>query len=96
MHGLVFVTWEKYLAERFGSDLLNNYRYAIGEGIGEAPLVGAVVELGHALGLTVTAEGVETQAQLDQLRALGCDAAQGYLFGRPVPEEEAGALLLAG
>ncbi|HEX8728147.1 MAG TPA: heme NO-binding domain-containing protein [Ktedonobacterales bacterium] len=42
MHGLVFVTWEKYLAERFGSDLLNNYRRAIGEGIGEAPLTSRV------------------------------------------------------
>ena len=42
MHGLVFVTWEKYLAERFGSDLLNDYRHAIGEGIGEAPLTSRV------------------------------------------------------
>jgi predicted hydrocarbon binding protein len=42
MHGLVFVTWEKYLAERFGSDLLNNYRRAIGEGIGSAPLTSRV------------------------------------------------------
>ena len=31
MHGLIFVTWEKYLAERFGSSLLNDYRHAIGE-----------------------------------------------------------------
>ncbi len=42
MHGLVFVTWEKYLAERFGTDLLNNYRHTIGEGIGEAPLTSRV------------------------------------------------------
>jgi EAL domain-containing protein (putative c-di-GMP-specific phosphodiesterase class I) len=62
----------------------------------EGPIVGAVVELGHALGLTVVAEGVETDAQLAQLRELGCDGAQGYLFGRPVPEQEAEALLVAG
>jgi predicted signal transduction protein with EAL and GGDEF domain len=52
----------------------------------ETALVGAVVELGHALGLTVVAEGVETDTQLAHLRDLGCDGAQGYLFSRPVPE----------
>ena len=52
-----------------------------------------MVELGHALGLKVIAEGVETDAQLAQLRELGCDGAQGYLFGQPVPEEERRRLL---
>lgn len=42
MHGLVFVTWEKYLAERFGANLLNTYRHAIGEGVGDAPLTSRV------------------------------------------------------
>jgi len=42
-----------------------------------------IVELGHALGLKVIAEGVETESQASELRALGCDAAQGYLFARP-------------
>src|SRR5205823_2534538 len=51
-----------------------------------ASLVGALVELGHALGVSVIAEGVETEAQLEQLRELGCDAAQGYAIGRPVGE----------
>lgn len=60
----------------------------------EGPVVGAVVDLGHALGLNVVAEGVETAAQLDELRMLGCDGAQGFLLGRPVPEEEVQALLL--
>jgi diguanylate cyclase (GGDEF)-like protein len=59
----------------------------------ETSIVGAVVELGHALGLRVTAEGVETDAQLAHLRTLGCDAAQGYLLGRPMPEHELEALL---
>ena len=44
-------------------------------------------ELGHTLGLKVVAEGVETDAQLAQLRDLGCDGAQGYLFSQPMPEE---------
>jgi diguanylate cyclase (GGDEF)-like protein len=59
----------------------------------QGPVVGAVVELAHALGLNVIAEGVETDGQLDRIRALGCDGAQGYLFGRPVPESEAQSLL---
>jgi diguanylate cyclase (GGDEF)-like protein len=59
----------------------------------ERPLVGAVVELAHALGLTTVAEGVETDLQLAELQELGCDEAQGFLFGRPVPVEEAQALL---
>jgi EAL domain-containing protein (putative c-di-GMP-specific phosphodiesterase class I) len=37
------------------------------------------------LGVRVVAEGVETEAQADMLRSLGCPLAQGYLFGRPMP-----------
>ena len=44
-----------------------------------------IVNLGHNLGLQVTAEGVETQAQLALLQALGCDEIQGYLIARPAP-----------
>ncbi|HEY2429331.1 MAG TPA: EAL domain-containing protein, partial [Acidimicrobiales bacterium] len=51
-------------------------------------LVGAIVDLAHALGQVAVAEGVETVEQLDQLRALGCDVGQGYLFGRPAPFEQ--------
>ncbi len=47
-------------------------------------IVAAVVTLAHALGLTVTAEGVETAGHADQLRALGCDAGQGWHFARPM------------
>jgi len=43
------------------------------------------VELGHALGLSVVAEGLETRADWEVLTALGCDEAQGYYFGRPMP-----------
>jgi EAL domain-containing protein (putative c-di-GMP-specific phosphodiesterase class I) len=60
-----------------------------------ASLLGALVELGHALALDVIAEGVENEVQLEQLRELGCDAVQGYAIGRPVRAEELEALLLA-
>ncbi len=66
----------------------------LGEDLAEASLVRAVVELGHALGLSVVAEGVETDIQLAELRSLGCDGAQGFLFGRPLPEAEADALVV--
>jgi diguanylate cyclase (GGDEF)-like protein len=48
-------------------------------------IVAAVVQLGHALGLSVTAEGVETPDQLAELRALGCDLGQGFYFAHPQP-----------
>ena len=48
-------------------------------------IVQAVVSIARALGMTTTAEGVETEAQHEFLAALGCDEVQGYLFGAPVP-----------
>jgi diguanylate cyclase (GGDEF)-like protein/PAS domain S-box-containing protein len=53
----------------------------------DATIARTILSLGHNLGLTVIAEGVETQAQLDFLAGCGCSAYQGYLFGRPTPIE---------
>ena len=47
-----------------------------------------IVPLGHQLGMKVLAEGVETEAQADILRKLGCDEAQGYLYAKPMPLED--------
>ncbi|WP_295392459.1 EAL domain-containing protein [uncultured Thiodictyon sp.] len=59
----------------------------------DATLVTAMIGLAHALHLHVVAEGIETQEQLDALRALGCDLGQGYLFARPAPAAVAALLL---
>jgi EAL domain-containing protein (putative c-di-GMP-specific phosphodiesterase class I) len=53
----------------------------------DSAIVAAVVSLGHALGLSVVAEGVETDDQLAELGALGCDRAQGFLFSPPQPAD---------
>jgi EAL domain-containing protein (putative c-di-GMP-specific phosphodiesterase class I) len=47
-------------------------------------IIAAVTGMAHALGMTAIAEGVETEAQRDELAAIGCDGAQGYLFARPL------------
>ncbi len=60
----------------------------IGEGSDSTAIVNAVVTLGRSMGLTVNAEGVETAAQRDFLRAAGCDEMQGFLFSKAVPEAE--------
>jgi diguanylate cyclase (GGDEF)-like protein len=60
----------------------------------EAPIVMAVVALAHGLGLAVVAEGVETDAQLERLRELGCDEMQGFLFSRPVSADRFEQLLM--
>jgi len=54
----------------------------------DAAIVGAVVSIARSLELTTTAEGIETDGQLDALRALGCDKWQGFLYGRPVAARE--------
>ena len=51
----------------------------------EARIVKAILSLGRALGLKTTAEGIESEEALELLIKLGCNAGQGYLFGRPVP-----------
>ena len=59
----------------------------------DASIVGAIVSLAHNLRLKVVAEGVETVAQLDLLKTLGCDQYQGYQFSPPVPAAEFESLM---
>ncbi|MCV6592226.1 MAG: bifunctional diguanylate cyclase/phosphodiesterase [Silicimonas sp.] len=54
----------------------------------------SIIDLGQQLGLVITTEGVETTDQIDLLTHLGCDLLQGFYFSKPLPEEDAHALLL--
>ncbi len=77
--------------QRFPLDVLKVDRLfveALGVNAEAEEIVSAVINLAHALGLTVVAEGVETSEQLRILRSLECDLAQGFLFSRPRPATE--------
>jgi diguanylate cyclase (GGDEF)-like protein len=62
---------------------------------GSKLIVRGVISLGKSLGMTTTAEGVETVEQLNQMRAEGCNEAQGFLISRPIPAIEIAATILA-
>jgi diguanylate cyclase (GGDEF)-like protein/PAS domain S-box-containing protein len=61
----------------------------------DAAIAGAIVNLAHSLGVAVTAEGVELAGQLQALRDLRCDRAQGFYFARPMPASDAWEVLEA-
>ena len=67
----------------------------IADGVGSLNIVRAVAAMANGLGMTTTAEGVETKEQLDTVRAEGCTEMQGYLFSKPLPIAELEALLQA-
>jgi diguanylate cyclase (GGDEF)-like protein/PAS domain S-box-containing protein len=68
---------------------------ALGIDDASAAITRAAVEMALALGITVVAEGIERRDQLDAVRALGCQVAQGYLFAKPLDPEAADAYLTA-
>jgi len=82
--------------KRFPVDRLKIDR-AFVDGLGtdgdDTEIVRAVISLGHSLGLTVTAEGIESYGQLRQLEALGCDRGQGFLLARPSASADLGLRL---
>jgi EAL domain-containing protein (putative c-di-GMP-specific phosphodiesterase class I) len=53
-------------------------------------LTSAIIAMAHSLGITVVAEGIETEGQFAILRERGCDQGQGFWLGRPMPAEELG------
>jgi EAL domain-containing protein (putative c-di-GMP-specific phosphodiesterase class I) len=60
----------------------------LGRDAGSDQIVRAILSLGAKLGIATTAEGIETEAQLDFVRSEGCVEAQGFLFGQPRPARE--------
>ena len=78
--------------KRFPVDRLKidqSFVRGIRDGSEDAIIVRAIINLAHNLGMEVVAEGIESAAQFELLYQQGCDVAQGYLFGRPVPPEQA-------
>ena len=61
----------------------------------DATIVDALLTIGKTLGVSVVAEGVETRAQFDYVRARGVDRVQGYLLARPMPIPDAEALMFS-
>ncbi|MEZ5931313.1 MAG: EAL domain-containing protein, partial [Alphaproteobacteria bacterium] len=59
-------------------------------------IVRAIIDLGHSLSLKITAEGVETEEQLERLQELGCDEVQGDLISPPLPAETFEKLFSSG
>jgi diguanylate cyclase (GGDEF)-like protein len=83
---------------RFPVDVLKidrSFVSALGGAPEDAALAHAIVKLGHTLHLRVVAEGIETAAQLAELRALDCEYGQGYLFARPLTVDAMSDVLAA-
>jgi diguanylate cyclase (GGDEF)-like protein/PAS domain S-box-containing protein len=68
----------------------------ITENAGSLNIVRAIAALANGMGMTATAEGVETREQLDKITSEGCTEMQGYLFSRPLPAHEIERLFLSG
>jgi diguanylate cyclase (GGDEF)-like protein/PAS domain S-box-containing protein len=82
-------------AVKFAGEIIENIDDKLHGRPADEQIARAMIDLVHTLGLTVTAEQVETSGQAARLRALGCDAAQGWYFAKPLPPDEIGAALLA-
>ena len=70
-----------------------SFTQSLGQGTKAAAVIKAIVSLGHAMSLTVTAEGVETETQKNFLHNAGCNEMQGYLFSKPIPEKQVTRML---
>jgi EAL domain-containing protein (putative c-di-GMP-specific phosphodiesterase class I) len=84
--------------KRFPVDTLKidrSFVKGIGQDVEDSAIVRAVITVAKSLGLSVTAEGIESAEQLEHLRALGCDHGQGYYFAKPMPSERVPAMLVS-
>ena len=86
----------RYYLKRLPVDSLKidgSFVVSLGENPGDEAIVSGTIDLAHALGLRVVAEGVETAEQLAKLKELNCDMAQGFYLSEPLSAEEASDLL---
>jgi diguanylate cyclase (GGDEF)-like protein/PAS domain S-box-containing protein len=79
--------------QRFPLDAVKIDQEFVAQVVADATIVASVIELAHALGFEVVAEGVETQDELDVLVGLGCDIIQGHVFARPLDPTAAASWL---
>ena len=82
---------------RFPVDCLKidrSFTHGLGRSLDDTVLVSGVISLAKSLDLAVIAEGVETSAQFERLKELGCDFAQGFYFARPLPAFDAARLIM--
>jgi EAL domain-containing protein (putative c-di-GMP-specific phosphodiesterase class I) len=85
--------------KRFPVDLLKidkSFVDGLGRDTGDSSIVAATIAMAASFGLGTVAEGVETPLQAGELVRLGCTHLQGYLFSRPLPEDEVERLVLHG
>jgi len=85
---------KRYAVDRIKID--RSFISQLGEDQTSSAIVQAMVTLAHAMGIEVTAEGVETEKQLTVLRDMGCNTIQGYLLSPPVDPDKAAALFAEG
>jgi diguanylate cyclase (GGDEF)-like protein len=81
---------------KLAGPFVRGLRAGSASGSTDEAILATLVSLGHTLGLVVTAEGVETSGQVEALRAIGCDTAQGWHLGRPTPPAHVTRLLDRG
>lgn len=74
----------------------NTFVHRLQEQEGNIEIVSTIIDLAHDLGMQAFAEGIETEAQLSQLKAMGCDCGQGFLLSPPLNSEATGAMLADG
>ena len=88
-----------YYLDRYQFDTIKIDRSFVARMLGQRramAILDSIIQLGTALQLDIVAEGIETEAQLDRLRAMRCGHVQGYLLGRPLPTHDFTARLLGG
>jgi diguanylate cyclase (GGDEF)-like protein len=92
--GTGYATMSQLLSFRFDKIKIDrSFVSSLGSGQGSEVIVRAIIGLAEGLGLNTTAEGIETSAQLADLKADGCAEGQGYLFSKAIPASQISALL---